>query len=173
MATLGDAFVQPQMSNQRKSQKEGHKPSGKGGQSSGKEDSPKSCFHLNSAEHLRNQCPELKETKPHISAVVPETGAPEDPAGWIWNLDMEFIKVAGVNNKESVGQRDTGAQISLVEGSVVQKTDRLPDQTVGLLVAGCHKIPIPLAKVPVEWEGLEVPGQLGCCMGSLLGCLLG
>lgn len=39
-----------------------------------------------------------------------------DPEG----VDVELIKVARANNKEYIGWRDTGAQVSLVKGTMVQ-----------------------------------------------------
>lgn len=109
MATLADSFVQAQMPNKCKPQNEGYKPSVKGrscftaGNEGGwkprhsppqnrsrpgnphhkpsvKEEGPRMCFQCNSTEHLRNQCPELKEAKPHPTHnndAVLNTEAPE------------------------------------------------------------------------------------------------
>lgn len=104
--------------------------------------------------------PKLKETKPlpnHINAGVLNTEIrPVYVASVLRTdrveVDMEFTKVVRVNKEECIRWRDTRAQITLIKGSMVQKTDMLPDQKVELLAVRGDKIPMPLAKVHVEWE---------------------
>lgn len=73
----------------------------------------------------------------------------------------EFIKVVTVNGKECLEWRDIGAQISLVSESMVRKTDRLQGESVELLALGSCKTSVPLAKVHLEWEGVEAILNVG------------
>ncbi|XP_067425108.1 uncharacterized protein [Emydura macquarii macquarii] len=80
---------------------------------------------------------------------------------WVKGGDKEFIKDIKINGKEAVGWRDSGAQLFLVRPDWVLESDMLPGQEAWIQVVGGSGIHVPMARVQIQCEGLEVDLRMG------------
>ncbi|XP_063309532.1 uncharacterized protein LOC134610496 [Pelobates fuscus] len=127
--------------------------SGRGGASalSAQRDSRR-CFICNQMGHLRNTCPEKRRPAPSSGGVQPARA----PSSVLFVTKSEGnnnvnLQPVTVEEKVTVGLRDTGADVTLVRPELVRSEDFIPGRTLAVKGIGEIHPAVQMARVYLDW----------------------